>query len=146
MDDLRSKFLTTKVLVKGISVDDCRWIFMTAKELVNKLSKVAPDTEIIGGLWNGRVNTYTVYDDLHVFAYDEIFNDFYGTPGAFDDKLLKIQSKEVAYLNSIFESTDRNVCEDRTIVWRMADIFRRHRSKEWKKDRIYRLLIEFMKA
>lgn len=38
---------------------------MTAKELIEKLSEVAPDTEIIGGMWNGRVDTYTVMDELH---------------------------------------------------------------------------------
>jgi len=27
---------------------------MTAKELIEQLQKVAPDTEIIGGTWNGH--------------------------------------------------------------------------------------------
>lgn len=76
---------------------------MTAKELIEQLSKVAPETEIIGGMWNGKVDTYTVIDELHVIPYDDILSDFYGTPGAFDDKLLKIRSKEVVYLGSIFE-------------------------------------------
>ena len=49
---------------------------MTAKELIDKLSKVAPDTEIIGGVWNGRVDTYTVMDDLQVLEYDKIYADF----------------------------------------------------------------------
>lgn len=43
---------------------------MTAKELIEQLSKVAPDTEIVGGMWNGRTNTYTVLDELHVFGFD----------------------------------------------------------------------------
>lgn len=76
---------------------------MTAKELIEQLSKVAPETEIIGGMWNGKVDTYTVIDELHVIPYDDILSDFYGTPGAFDEKLLKIRSKEVVYLGSIFE-------------------------------------------
>ena len=37
---------------------------MTAKELIEKLSKVTPDTEIIGGMFNGRVETYTLLDEL----------------------------------------------------------------------------------
>lgn len=78
---------------------------MTAKELIEQLSKVAPETEIIGGMWNGKVDTYTVIDELHVIPYDDILSDFYGTPGAFDDKLLKIRSKEVVYLGSLFESS-----------------------------------------
>lgn len=40
---------------------------MTAKDLIDKLSQVPPDTEILGGMYNGRTNTYTVLDELHVF-------------------------------------------------------------------------------
>ena len=86
---------------------------MTAKELIEQLSKVAPDTEIVGGMWNGRVNTYTVLDELHVFGFDDIYNDFFGTSGAFDNKLMTIRSKDVVYLGSMFESLDERVMEDR---------------------------------
>ena len=64
---------------------------MTAKDLIEKLSRVDPDTEIIGGMFNGRTNTYTVLDELHVFP----------------------------------------------------KVLRQHRSKEWKKERIYQLLTDF---
>ena len=116
---------------------------MTAKELIGQLSKVEPDTEIVGGMWNGRTNTYTVLDELHVFEFDDIYNDFFGTPGAFDDKLMTIKSKDVVYLGSLFDSLDNRVMEDRGIVWQMRKVLRQHRSKEWKKERIYKLLIEF---
>ena len=116
---------------------------MTAKELIEQLSKVAPDTEIVGGMWNGRTNTYTVLDELHVFEYDEIYNDFYGTPGAFDDKLMTIKSKDVVYLGSLFDSLNKRVMQDRGIIWRMRKVLRQHRSKAWKKERIYKLLAEF---
>ncbi len=86
---------------------------MTAKELIEKLSQVDPDTEIVGGMWNGRVETYTILDDFRVFRYDDIYPDFYGTPGAFDRKLLDIQSKNVVYLGSIFEVQDQQTREDR---------------------------------
>lgn len=66
---------------------------MTAKDLIEQLSRVEPETEIVGGMWNDRTNTYTVQDELHVFRYDDIYNDFYGTPGAFDDKLLDIRPR-----------------------------------------------------
>ena len=118
---------------------------MTAKELIAKLSEIAPDTEIVGGMWNGRVDTYTVIDELHLFQYDQIYSDFYGTPGAFDDKLLKIRSKDVAYLGSQFDSLDTRVVADRRVTWRMLRILRTHRSNEWKKEQIYKLLIEFAK-
>ena len=89
---------------------------MTAKDLIEQLSKVAPETEIVGGMWNGRTNTYTVLDYTRVFLYDQIYADFYGTPGAFDDKLLTIRSKEVVYLGSLFDSTDKRVMDDRYFV------------------------------
>ena len=82
-------------------------------------------------------------DELHVFEFDDICNDFYGTPGAFDDKLMTIKSKDVVYLGSLFESTDKRVMDDRYFVWRLRKVLRMHRSKEWKKERIYRLLEEF---
>ena len=43
---------------------------MTSKELIEKLSLVSPDTEIVGGIWNGKVDTYMVLDEFHVFQYD----------------------------------------------------------------------------
>jgi hypothetical protein len=116
---------------------------MTAKDLIEKLSEIAPDTEIVGGMWNGKVDTYTVIDEFHVFQYDQIYSDFYGTPGAFDNKLLKIRSKDVAYLGSQFDSLDTRVVADRRVTWRMLRILRMHRSKEWKKEQLFKLLLEF---
>ena len=116
---------------------------MTAKDLIAKLSQVDPDTEIIGGMWNGRTNTYTVLDELHVFLYDQVYADFYGTPGAFDDKLMTIKSKNVVYLGSLFDSFDKRVMQDRGIIWQMRKVLSQHRSKEWKKERIYQMLTDF---
>ena len=116
---------------------------MTAKDLIEKLSQVDPDTEIIGGTWNGRTNTYTELDEFLVFLYDQVYADFFGTPGAFDDKLMTIKSKNVVYLGSSFDSLDKRVMQDRGIIWQMRKILRQHRSKEWKKERIYQLLTDF---
>ena len=58
-------------------------------------------------------------DELHVFGFDDIYNDFYGTPGAFDDKLMTIKSKDVLYLGSLFESCNERVMKDRGIIWQM---------------------------
>lgn len=116
---------------------------MTAKELIEQLSKLAPDTEIIGGMFNGRVETYTVLDELHVFLYDEICNDFFGTPGVFDDNLLTIKSEKVVYLGSMFEGFDKRVLADRHFIWRLRKVLRQHRSKERKKEQLYKLLTEF---
>lgn len=116
---------------------------MTVKELIEKLSPLDPDTEIVGGVWNGRVDTYTVLDEVQVFPYDRIYADFYGTPGAFDEKLLHIQSGDVVYLGSLFDSLNGQVAEDRRVIWRMERILRMHRSKEWKKEKVYQLLQDF---
>ena len=116
---------------------------MTVKELIDKLSSLDPDTEIVGGVWNGRVDTYTVLDEVQVFPYDRISADFYGTPGAFDEKLLHIHSKDVVYLGSLFDSLNGQVAEDRRVIGRMERILRMHRSKEWKKGQIYQLLQDF---
>lgn len=116
---------------------------MTAKDLIEQLSELEPDTEIVGGMWNGRVETYTMLDELHVFQFDEIYNDFFGTPGAFDDKLMRIKSKSVVYLGSLFEGRDKKVLCDRQFIWRLRKVLRQHRSKEWKKERLFRLLTEF---
>lgn len=116
---------------------------MTAKELIEKLSEVAPDTEIVGGMWNGRVDTYAVMDELHVCPYDQIYADFYGTSGAFDDKLLQIRSEDVVYIGSMFESLDKKVQTDRHFIWRARKVLHQHRSREWKKERLYRLIAEF---
>lgn len=103
---------------------------MTVKELIDKLYQLDPDTEIVGGVWNGRVDTYTVLDEVQAFPYDRIYADFYGTPGAFDEKLLHIQSGDVVYLGSLFDSLNGQVAEDRRVIWRMERILRMHRSKE----------------
>ena len=116
---------------------------MTAKELIKKLSEVAPDTEIVGGIWNGRVDTYTVMDELHVIPFDDILSDLYGTPGALDNKLLQIRSKEVVYIGSLFEGQNKLLIADRRVIWKMQRIMSMHRSKEWKIEKIFMLLQEF---
>lgn len=116
---------------------------MTAKELIEQLSKVAPETEIVGGMWNGKADTYTVMDTLQVIPYDEIYADLYGTLGPFDDRLLKISSKDVVYLGSMFESLDKQVIDNRRVICRIQRIMHMHRSKEWKQERIFKLLEKF---
>lgn len=118
---------------------------MTARELIDKLSQVAPDTEVISGVWNGKVDTYTVLDLFLNMPYDSVCADFFGTPGSFDLRMMDIKSPEVVYLGSTFEESDPRVIDDRRFIRRLAAIQRQHRSTQWKKDRIYRLLQEFDK-
>lgn len=70
---------------------------MTARELIDQLSQVAPDTEVISGVWNGKVDTYTVLDLFLNMPYDSVCADFFGTPGAFDLRMMDIKSPEVVY-------------------------------------------------
>ena len=63
--------------------------------------------------------------------------------GAFDEKLLRIHSKDVVYLGSLFDSMNEQVTEDRRVIWRMERILRMHRSKEWKKEMVYKMLKDF---
>ena len=117
---------------------------MKSSELIAKLSDLSPDTEVIGGLWNGHVDTYTVLNRFEVLQFEDICNDFYGTPGAFDNDLLKIRSEKVAYIGSMFEELDEKVIGDRRITWRLGHVLRQHRSEEWKKERVYQMVKEFL--
>lgn len=116
---------------------------MTAKDLIEKLSQVSSDAEIVSGMWNGRVDTYTVIDHVRVFPYNAIYADFFGTRGAFDDGLMKIRSPNVIYICSQFEVTNKRIIDDRRIIWRLDNIMRMHRSKSWKQERISQILKEF---
>lgn len=118
---------------------------MKARDLIDQLSQVSPDAEVIGGTWNGRVDTYTVLDSFRKVSYDDISPDFFGTPGAFDDRLAQIRSKDVVYLGSTFDQTDKQVISDRRLLRRLVAIQRQHRSTQWKKDKIYQLLEKYGK-
>ena len=54
---------------------------MKVKELLKALEGVDPEAEVIGGVWNGRVDTYKVMDDTWYTEFDNLWGDFYGTPG-----------------------------------------------------------------
>lgn len=70
---------------------------MTAKDLLEQLSKVSPDTEIVWGMFNGRVDTYTVLNKLHVFLYDQIYADFSGRQEPFCEYLLAVKANNARY-------------------------------------------------
>ena len=117
---------------------------MKASELIDKLSKVCPDTEVVGGVWNGKADTYTVLDTALDVPYDSIYADFFGTPGPFDHRLMDIKSKDVIYLGSSFDH-NLDVIDARRFLWRLAAVQRQHRSVQWKKNRIYDLFKELTK-
>lgn len=55
---------------------------------------------------------------------------------------MEIRSKKVVYLGSQFEGQDKKVLADRHFIWRLRKILRQHRSREWKKEHLYKLLTE----
>jgi hypothetical protein len=77
---------------------------MKAKELIKELKK-DPEAEVWCGAWNGYVSTYAVVDHVYKFRYDQVSNDFFGTPGRMDKRLFDPSHKdedEVFYVGSEF--------------------------------------------
>ena len=90
---------------------------MKVKELLKALEGVDPETEVIGGAWNGRVDTYKVMDDTWYTEFDNLWSDFYGTPGEMDGRLFQIESENVFYIGSHFTILNRKAsAEDRKSV------------------------------
>ena len=103
---------------------------MKVKELLKALEGVDPETEVIGGVWNGRVDTYEVLDHTHHIQYDELRGDFYGTPGGMDDRLFKIDSKMVLYIGSHFSMLNRKAFADKHFIWRLREVAEREGTDE----------------
>ena len=79
---------------------------MKAKELAEKLLE-NPESEVWCGAWNGYADTYTVVDHTLRAPYDQISNDFFGTPGRLDKRVLRrledsYSSDQVIFLGSRF--------------------------------------------
>lgn len=65
---------------------------MNKKELIEKLESIdtVPESEIIIPVFNGHVTTYGLVDDMFSINYDALSNDFFGTPGRMDRRMLEI--------------------------------------------------------
>jgi hypothetical protein len=72
-----------------------------AGELAAELMK-NPEVPVWCGAWNGYVSTYAVVDHIFKFRYEEVSNDFFGTPGRMDKRLFDKNVKEVFYVGSDF--------------------------------------------
>ena len=88
---------------------------MKVKELLKALEGVDPEAEVIGGVWNGRVDTYKVMDDTWYTEFDNLWGDFYGTPGEMDDRLFQIESEKVFYIGSHFTILNRKASADKNL-------------------------------
>ena len=75
---------------------------LKAEEIARELMKM-PEAPVWCGAWNGHVSTYAMVDQVYRFEYDQISNDFFGTPGRFDRRLLKQPStSDIFYIGTLF--------------------------------------------
>ena len=76
---------------------------MKAKELAEKLLE-SPESEVWCGAWNGYVDTYALVDHVYLFKYGAVSNDFFGTPGRMDGRILRGRDdeEEITYIGTEF--------------------------------------------
>ena len=74
---------------------------MKTEELTEILKKY-PGSEVWGTAWNGYVETYSVIDRAWPIKYEEVQNDFFGTPGRMDSRVLNENSETIILLDSKF--------------------------------------------
>ena len=116
---------------------------MKVRELLKALEGVDPEAEVIGGVWNGRVDTYKVMDDTWYTEFDNLWGDFYGTPGEMDDRLFQIESENVFYIGSHFTILNRKASADKNFVWRLREVAASEKSDEDKGAELLRMIEEF---
>lgn len=75
---------------------------MTVKQLIEELSKLNPEADVILPANNGLVNTYSLCDYKLNTSYEYLSCDFFGTPGKVDDRVFFKDSGDVVYLGSYF--------------------------------------------
>ena len=85
---------------------------LTVRELIEKLQQCDPDALVISTIWNGCTDTYCALDNVQEFTYDELTQDFFGTPGEMDKRVTASTTKNVVCVTSIFEHND-NVLRDK---------------------------------
>ena len=116
---------------------------MKVKELLKALEGVDPEAEVIGGVWNGRVDTYKVMDDTWYTEFDNLWGDFYGTPGEMDDRLFQIQSDNVFYIGSHFPIINQKASADKNFVWRLREVAASEKSDEDKGTELLQMIKAF---
>ena len=117
---------------------------MKVKELLKALEGVDPEAEVIGGAWNGRVDTYKVMDDTWYTEFDNLWSDFYGTPGEMDDRLFQIESENVFYIGSHFTILNRKASADKHFIWRLCEVAESEGTDEERGLELLRMLNKFI--
>ena len=127
---------------------------MKAKEIAAELMK-KPENEVWCGAYNGHVETYGVVDHVYSFRYDQVSNDFFGTPGRMDKRLFRPRRKddeEIFFIGTLFgrvpmpdidfgdDDIDYEISKingedgDPDLVWKMSGFSCLSGSKEWTKE------------
>ena len=75
---------------------------MTNKELQEQLSTLSSDAVVITGVWNKYTETYGLIDYANQYKYEEVENDFFGTPGRMDKRLFDPDIRNFICLGSLF--------------------------------------------
>lgn len=79
---------------------------MIVSELIPKLQQLDPEDEIITTAFNGQVRTYALVDFVLQLDYDGVYSDLFGTPGPTDDRLLKLTSKHLVSIDTLFKRNE----------------------------------------
>lgn len=75
---------------------------MTVQQLITHLECLNPNADVVIGKYNGLVDTYALCDHLHQFDYEQISNDFFGTPGVIDQRIFIKEKGPLILLDSSF--------------------------------------------
>ena len=100
------------------------------KELIEVLQKCDPEAELVSTIWNGWTHTYCAIDCVHSFTYDQLSNDFFGTPGQTDDKVFCSQAQNIVLLGSLFEYDKTLVRDVHENLKEGLDYWKTERSEE----------------
>lgn len=77
---------------------------MKVKELIEILKESDPEAEVVMPVYNHKTETYGVVDHTHQVSYEQLSNDFFGTPGPMDSRLFtnEITDRNILLLCSLF--------------------------------------------
>lgn len=76
---------------------------MIVSELISTLQQLDPEAEIITTAFNGQVRTYALVDFVLQLDCEGVYSDLFGTPGPTDDRLLKLTSKHLVSIDTLFQ-------------------------------------------
>lgn len=127
---------------------------LLARDVASELMK-NPEAEVWCGAWNGYTSTYAAVDHVYKLNYDQVSNDFFGTPGRMDKRLFQPGRKnnsEIFYIGSEFGKVPNPEVDlgnddidypirtingedgDSNLVWKLSGFESDDGEKTWKKE------------